>query len=103
MEETNTTTDESVTDPTDTVDDGSTSDSGGYEPEPTDWEHVAELIASAIDKKQPQPISETITTDYGDLRVVYSVTTGELLVSFLLLAAMSLFLLRWVFKAVWGR
>ncbi|MED4570986.1 hypothetical protein P9302_16100 [Brevibacillus agri] len=95
MEETNT-TDEIVTDETDTVDTTSVN-------ETDDWEHVAELIASAINNKQPQPLFKTLTTDYGDLRVVYSVTTGELLVSFLLMVAMSLFLLRWLFKAVWGR
>lgn len=101
MEETNATPEENATE--ETADDGT---SGGStpsepEPEPTDWDHVSELIANAIEKKQPN--AEILTTDYGDLRVVYSVTTGELLVSFLMLTAMSLFLLRWLFKAVWGR
>ncbi|WP_157788959.1 hypothetical protein [Rhodococcus rhodochrous] len=69
--------------------------------EETDWSQVAELIAAAIDKKQPT--SEIISTDYGDFRVVHSVTTGELLVSTFLGAAIALFLVRWFFKAVWGR
>ena len=103
MEETNATPEENETE--ETVEDGTSIGSTTSETEPeeteTDWYHVSELIANAIEKKQPS--AEILTTDYGDLRVVYSVTTGEMLVSFLLLAAISLFLLRWLFKAVWGR
>jgi hypothetical protein len=71
----------------------------------TDWQEVAELIANEIEKKQPA--YETITADHGtftgELRVVHQVTTGDLLVSFLLGLVIATHLVRWLFRAVWGR
>jgi hypothetical protein len=71
----------------------------------TDWQAVAELIANEIEKKQPT--YETITADHGtftgELRIVHQVTTGDLLVSFLLGLVIATHLVRWLFRAVWGR
>jgi len=73
---------------------------------PTSSEPIAELIEETEVESQ-QPTFQTIPVKFFgeevELRIVHQATVGELLVSFLLFLAISTFLLRWLFKAVWGR
>lgn len=76
-----------------------------YTVDETDWPWVAELIAREIEKKQPtyQTIPAKVFGEEVELRIVDQVTVGNLLVSGLLVVAIFFFLLRWLFKAIWGR
>lgn len=82
-------------------------DSGGTTEETpdTDWQAIAELIAQEQAKKQPT--YETLEVKaFGkdvELRIVHEATMGEVLVAFLLLLILAKSLVRWLFRAVWGR
>lgn len=109
MEEQTTETTETVADqpPTETETDAQVEPATTSEPEPetTDWQAVAEMIAKAIEDKQPgrEVIQATNGNVTGELTIVHQVTTGDLLVGLLLLVLIAKSLLKWVFKAVWGR
>ncbi len=104
MEENPTSTSgEQPTDPGTTPAEESTSDSTTVDE--IDWQYVAELIGKEVAKHEPkfEIIQATHGGVTGELRIIQTATTGELLVSFLLLCVLSNHLLRWLFKAVWGR
>ncbi len=75
-------------------------------PQPAaDWDAVSQKIADAIASKQAtyQTVAATKGSVTGEFRVVHEMTTGDLLISFLLICVLALQLLQWVFRAVWGR
>ncbi|MED2258293.1 hypothetical protein ABEO98_21575 [Brevibacillus parabrevis] len=88
-----------------TPSDDSGSSSGEPVQDETDWQHVAELIATETEKKQPtyQTIEATVFGEEVELRIVHQATVGEILVSVLLTVTIATFLLRWLFKVVWRR
>lgn len=93
-EETETTVETEPTDP------GDETGSSGSSPS-TDWGEVADLIAEAIQQKQAT--YEIIPFGDKEYRVHHEATIGDLLVSLLLMANLSIFLLKWLFQAVWRR
>lgn len=103
-------TEEAITEtPVDDGDSEATTTDGSVSGDPvqieTDWQHVAELIATETSKKQPtyQTIVVNVFGSDVELRIINQVTVGEMLVSSLLVVAIATFCLRWLFKAVWGR
>lgn len=114
LEETNPSTNEEPSQPsdetTDPADPGTepTDGSGGggdSSGDSIDEGELARLIAQEIAKTQPT--YESLHVDLGgteaELRIVDTATRGDLLVSLLLVVAIGLFLVRWVYSGIWGR
>lgn len=80
---------------------GGSSDSG-FDPY-FDWDEAAEKIANAIQDNQSTFETIVAVNSETEYRIVHEATTGDLLVSGLLVANIAIFLLRWTFKAIWGR
>jgi len=94
-----------TTSPDETTAADGTETSEGTTVDEVDWQHVAELIGKEVAKHEPkfEVIQATHGGVTGELRIIHTATTGELLVSFLLICVLSTHLLRWLFKTVWGR
>ncbi|WP_232700229.1 hypothetical protein [Brevibacillus daliensis] len=80
---------------------GSSGDDVGSDYVEPDWNKVSDTFANKFQSKQAT--FEVVHFDSYDLRIEKSATTGDLLVTFSILAAISVFLLKWVFQIIWRR
>jgi hypothetical protein len=77
--------------------------SGGSEVDAFDWDEAAEKIANALQANQSTFETIVAVNSETEYRIVHEATTGDLLVSGLLLTNIAIFLLKWLFVSVWRR